>query len=73
MARILVQTNDRQTVLDEGDVQLPDIRHEKSATALLDRLQHAVRAADARIAERRRPARRLAAIVPATDYREVGA
>jgi hypothetical protein len=73
MARILVQTDDRQTVLDECNVQLPDIDDERSAAVLFNRLQRAVRAADRRRAKRSRPARLVAAIVPATDYRDVGA
>lgn len=68
MARILVQTDDRRTILDEHDVQVADINDELVASRLLDRLERAIA-----VAERRRPTRRIAAIVPASDYREVGA
>ncbi len=73
MARILVQTNDRRTVLDEGDVQIADINDQESAAGLLDRLEHAIEDAERRRRRRSRPVRHLAAIVPVSDYRDVSA
>jgi hypothetical protein len=71
MARILVQTNDYRTVLDERDVQLADISDERSAGSLRDRLERAVQEAERRRVRRNQPLRRVAVIVPATDYRAV--
>lgn len=71
MARILVQTNDYRTVLDESDVQLADINDEQVAGGLLDRVGRAVHDAECGRARPRRPVRRLAAIVPVSDYRVV--
>ncbi len=73
MARILVQTNDRRTVLDQRNVRIADIDDEESAVALLDRLADAIQLAEARLGARRRTVRHLAAIVPASDYRDVSA
>jgi hypothetical protein len=72
MARILVQTNDCRTVLDERDVQATDIDDGRSAGTLLDRLGRAVRDAELDTPTRT-PIKRLAAILPASDYRAVGA
>jgi hypothetical protein len=66
VARILVQTNDRRTVLDEADVHPADM---SGTPNLLDRLERAVEEA-----ERVRPTprfRRRGAIPQAKDYREV--
>lgn len=71
MARILVQTDDYRTVLDERDVQLADINDQRSRGNLRDRLEVAVQDADRRPAKRRRPLRRLAVIIPVSDYRTV--
>jgi len=71
MARILIQTDDYRTVLDERDVQLADINDKHSAGNLLGRLEQAVRDTELRLVRRRRPLRRVAVIVPASDYRTV--
>jgi hypothetical protein len=68
MARILVQTNDYCTVLDERDVRLADIDGENAAGELLDRLERAIRDAESRRVRQSRPIRRRAAIVPARGY-----
>jgi hypothetical protein len=70
MARILVHTNDRRTVLEEGNVQLQDINDQRTAVGLLDRLERAVHDADRRRVRPDRRVRRLAAILPACDYRD---
>jgi hypothetical protein len=68
MARILVQTDDRLTVLDEGGVNPADIGSE-AAQRLLGRIERAVEDADRR---RQRPRfKRLGVIAPASDYREI--
>jgi hypothetical protein len=72
MARILIQTNDRRTVLDERIVQSADLSDERSERTLLDRLKQAVDDVELGAPKRSR-IRRLAAIVPASDYRCVGA
>jgi hypothetical protein len=72
MARITVQTDDRRTVLEERDVQIDQIRDEPSASHLLDRLRRAVQDAE-RPPAIKRPVRRLVSIVPARDYKLVGA
>ena len=69
MARIVVQTDDRQTVLEEPDVQVSDVSDARTRLQLMGRLQAAVGTA-----ERTRPRRqvkRLLTILPAADYREV--
>ncbi|HMD51809.1 MAG TPA: hypothetical protein VKG62_03780 [Solirubrobacteraceae bacterium] len=71
MARILVQTNDHRTVLDERDVQLTDINDAASCVGLLDRLEQAIRDSEQRPGRASHPVRHLAAIVPTRDYREV--
>ena len=71
MARILVQTNDRRTVLDERNVQIADINDQTSASGLLDRLEHAIADAERRRGRRSPPVRHVAAIVPVSDYRDV--
>jgi hypothetical protein len=71
MARIVVQTDDRHTVLDEGDVHVADIRHEASSRSLLGRLEQALRDAERRRFTRACGVRRLAVIVP-SSYRDVG-
>jgi hypothetical protein len=68
MARILVQTDDRRTVLDEEGVNPADVESE-AAQRLLGRIERAVEDAD-----RRRPDRgfrRLGVIAPASDYRQI--
>jgi hypothetical protein len=72
MARILVQTNDSRTVLDERDVHRGDIVGQRSAQTLLDRLERAVEDADLERPQAS-PVRHLATILPAKDYRAVGA
>jgi hypothetical protein len=71
MARILVQTNDYRTVLDERNVQLADINDETSNADLLERLRQAIRDS----ARRRRPrspsARHQVAVLPAKGYLEL--
>ena len=56
MARIVVQTDDRRTVLEEPDVQLADVSDARTRLQLMGRLQAAV--GDA---ERSRPRRRSSA------------
>jgi len=73
MARILVQTNDSRTVLEERNVQLADINDGESAAGLLDRLERAIQDAERRLDRRSPRVRHLAAIVPVSDYRDVGA
>jgi hypothetical protein len=68
MARILVQTNDCRTVLDERDVRLADINER---IGLLDRLEDAVKDAERPPTRSNRRFTHLAAIVPARDYRAV--
>lgn len=70
MARIVVQTDDRQTVLDEADVQVSDISNAGARLQLMGRLQTAVGDAE-RKRPRRRQVKRLLTILPASDYREV--
>ncbi|HEV2980243.1 MAG TPA: hypothetical protein VGX51_02325 [Solirubrobacteraceae bacterium] len=72
MARITVQTDDRRIVLEERDVHADQLRDEPSASHLRDRLSRAVQDAERPPVGRRR-VRRLASIVPARDYRLVGA
>ena len=70
MARIVVQTDDRQTVLEEPDVQVSDVSNARTRLQLMGRLQAAVGDAE-RSRPRRRPVKRLLTILPAADYREV--
>jgi hypothetical protein len=70
MARILVQTNDRRTVLDEADVRLADISDDDCAAALLDRLEGAIENAE-RAPGPSPPPERRRAIVPVSSYRDV--
>ncbi|HTQ69300.1 MAG TPA: hypothetical protein VMI13_11475 [Solirubrobacteraceae bacterium] len=70
MARIVVQTNDRQTVLEEPHVQLADVSDARSRLQLMGRLQTAVKTAE-NTRPRRRQVKRLLTILPAADYREV--
>jgi hypothetical protein len=73
MARILVQTNDRRTVLDEAEVQLADVNDQDQAADLLDRLGRAIVQAE-RVPRSPGPrGRRPRALVPVSDYRDVGA
>ena len=68
MARILVQTDDRRTVLDEEGVNPSDVGSD-TAQRLLGRIERAVQDADR---SRRAPRfRRLGVIAPASDYRQV--
>jgi len=69
MARILVQTDDRRTILEERDVQPVDLDDEVAAVPLLDRIERALH--EAQNAGARKRIRRLLSIVPAQDYREV--
>jgi len=70
MARIVVQTDDRRTVLEEPDVQISDVSNARARLQLMGRLEAAVGDAE-RSRPRRRPVKRLLTIVPAVDYREV--
>ncbi len=70
MARIVVQTDDRRTVLEEPDVQLSDVSDARTRLQLMGRLQAAVTDAE-RSRRPRRQVKRLLTILPATDYREV--
>ena len=72
MARILVQTNDRRTILDAPNVEVADINDGELAADLLDRLEHAIVLADDGANRHGRTLRRLSAIVPLSDYRDVG-
>lgn len=69
MARILVQTDNRRTVLDEPAFDPREIEGEQ-AERLVGRLKRAVAEAEERRPRRRR-VRRLATIVPASHYRDV--
>ncbi len=69
MARIVVQTDDRRTVLEEPDVQLSDVSDVRRRLQLMGRLQAAV--GDAERSRPRRRVKRLLTILPAADYREV--
>jgi hypothetical protein len=69
MARIVVQTDDRRTVLEEPDVQLADVSDARTRLQLMGRLQAAV--GDAERSRPRRQVKRLLTILPAADYREV--
>ncbi len=69
MARILVQTDDRRTVLEAPNVELNE---ERLAADLLERLERAITLADGSAASSARPLRRLASIVPLSDYRDLG-
>lgn len=69
MARIVVQTDDRRTVLEEPDVQVADISDARTRLQLMGRLQAAV--GDAERSRPRRQVKRLLTILPAADYREV--
>ena len=71
MARILVQTNDRRTVLDEADVRLADISDDDRAAALLDRLEGAVENAERAPSQSPPRFERDSAIVPVSSYRDV--
>jgi len=71
MARILVQTNDYMTVLDEHHVRLADLEDDRSAGSLLTRLGRAVRDADEDPPRRKRMPRRLAVIAATSDYLDV--
>ena len=70
MARIVVQTDDRRTVLEEPEVQVSDVSNARARLQLMGRLEAAVGDAE-RARPRRRPVKRLLTIVPAVDYREV--
>ncbi len=72
MARILVQTDDRRTVLDAGGVNVADINDRESASSLLDRLERAIQSAERRPGPASARCRRVASIVPVSDYRDVG-
>jgi hypothetical protein len=72
MARITVQTDDRRTVLEERGVQIDQIRDEPSASRLMERVRRAVQDAERPPVLKRR-VRRLVSIVPARDYKLVGA
>ncbi len=72
MARILVQTDDRRTVLEAANVELADINEEHLASDLLERLERAITLADRSAGCSARPLRRLASIVPLSDYRDLG-
>jgi len=69
MARIVVQTDDRRTVLEEPDVQVADVSDARTRLQLMGRLQAAV--GDAERSRPRRHVKRLLTILPAADYREV--
>jgi hypothetical protein len=69
MARIVVQTDDHRTVLEERDVQLSDVSNARTRLQLMGRLQAAV--GDAERSRPRRQVKRLLTILPAADYREV--
>ena len=81
MARIVVETSDRQTLLEEGDVGLADFRDRTSPNSLTGRVEAAPRGDDRRprISNRNRnegfvappQARRLVALVP-TSYLDIG-
>lgn len=74
MARILVQTSDRRTVLDERHVRLTDIVDKQAASGLLDRLEAAIRHAERLPRRREARPRRVASIVSSVaDYRDIGA
>lgn len=68
MARIVIQTDDFHTVLDERDVARRDLDDEGRRTALLARLDRAIHVSERR---GRGAVRRVACIVPVTDYREL--
>jgi hypothetical protein len=72
MARITVQTDDHQTVLEERHVRPDPVRDAPLDPGLLERLRRAVQDAERSPGHSRR-VRRLAAIVPARDYKLVGA
>jgi predicted short-subunit dehydrogenase-like oxidoreductase (DUF2520 family) len=69
MARIVVQTDDHRTVLEERHVQLADVDDGQASVDLMARLRKAVKAAER--TQPKRPVRRLLTILPAADYREV--
>jgi hypothetical protein len=69
MARIVVQTDDHRTVLEERGVQLADVNDDRASGDLMARLRKAVGTAERTPA--RRPVKRLLTILPAADYREV--
>jgi hypothetical protein len=69
MARILVQTNDYRTVLDERNVQLADINDEASNADLLERLRQAIR--DSARRPRDPSARHQVAILQTKGYLEL--
>ncbi len=72
MARILVQTDNRRTVLEERSVDLAEIGDDAAAADLMSRLKRAVADAERPPATRPRPrVQHLAAIVPAMHYRDV--
>jgi len=68
MARILVQTNDYRTVLDERNVQLADINDKTPNADLLERLGQAIQDSERRPSRRTPSVRRPVAIAPATGY-----
>ena len=69
MARILVQTDDCRTILEERDVRAVDLDDEVASVPLLGRIERALHEAHDTGARKR--VRRLLSIVPAQDYREV--
>jgi hypothetical protein len=71
MARILVQTNDYRTVLDERNVQLADINDKAPNAELIQRLGRAIQDSERRPSRRSRSARHLVAIAPAKGYLEL--
>lgn len=69
MARIVVQTNDYRTVLDERHVRLADINE---CLCLLDRLEQAVKEAECPPTRSRRRMH-TAMMAPASDHRALNA
>ena len=69
MARIVVQTDDHRTILEERGVKLADVSNERASGEVMARLRRAVGTAERGRPDR--PVKRLLAILPAVDYREV--
>jgi len=68
MARILVQTNDHRTVLDERHVRLADINE---CLCLLDRLEQAVKEAERPPTRSRRHFGHVPMVAPASEGRAI--
>jgi hypothetical protein len=67
MARLLLQTDDARTLLEERDIGLADLDDEAAGRRLLGRLGRAIESSPQRPS--RKPIRHVLAFVPAGEHR----